>query len=82
MTKGIKTSEFWTTIAMFLGTGATVAGTVFDKSFLANHPVFSAVVAGVALVIAGASQIAYTIGRSLVKSAQPTVLGDGSQPTA
>jgi hypothetical protein len=81
MTPGIKTSEFWTHLALLLATGATFIGTAFDHAFLTNHPVLAAVVGGAAMVVAGASQIAYTIGRSIVKSADhgPVLSGPSDQ---
>ena len=82
MKPGYKTTEFITHLGVLLGSAATIIGTVFDKGFLASHPIFSSVIAGIAMIAAGASQVAYTFGRSSVKMAQASdMIMMGDQPT-
>lgn len=70
-----KRSEFWSHLAVML-TGATVSvGTVFDKTFLLNHPTLAAAITFAGLVLAGIATFAYNISRGLEKAAAQKASG-------
>lgn len=68
MKPAIKSSAFWTHIAVTLSGLAATSGSVFDKSFINAHPLVAAAVSVSGLALAGLSQVAYIIGNAIIKS--------------
>lgn len=73
MTQGIKTSEFWSHVAISTGAFASVVGTVFDKAFVSNHPALAAGVSVAGILAMALSQASYAISRGIAKQGQPVV---------
>lgn len=71
-TKGIRTSEFWSHLAVVVGGIGTTVTALFDKGFLTDHPVLAAGVAGVGIFSAAIATLAYNISRGLAKQNPPT----------
>lgn len=74
MIRGIKTSEFWSHVAISTGALAATLGTVFDKTFVSNHPALAAAISVAGIVCMGLSQAAYAISRGLTKQSQVTTV--------